>query len=182
MPHTLITMLLTLLLVLPLAGCGNTEENPQSAPSAADAIGIMAGQRAPDFTLNDLSGKSFTLSELRGKKPALIIFWATWCPACLQAIPYFSDIYAQYSTRGLEVISINIATNDPLPRVQSFQEVNKLPYRILYDEKNDVSRVYGVFGIPTSLLIDRDGSIVYRGNVLPANVSQLLDKLVAPAS
>ena len=65
----------------------------------------------------------------------------------------------QYSPRGLEVISINIATNDPLPRVQSFQEVNKMPYRILYDEKTEVSRVYGVFGIPTSLLIDRDGII-----------------------
>ena len=182
MPHTLRTMLMTLLLVLPLAGCGNTEENLQSAPSTAGAIGIMTGQRAPDFTLNDLSGKTFTLSELRDKKPALLIFWATWCPACRQAIPYFSDMYAQYSPRGLEVISINIATNDPLPRVQGFQEVNKLPYRILYDEKNEVSRVYGVFGIPTSLLIDRDGIIQYRGNVLPANVSQMLDKLVAPAS
>lgn len=182
MPHTLITMLMTLLLVLPLTGCGNAEENLQSARSTTGAIGIMTGQRAPDFTLNDLSGKPFTLSELREKKPALLIFWATWCPACLQAIPYFSNIYAQYSPRGLEVVAINIATNDPLPRVQRFLEVNKLPYRILYDEKNEVSRVYGVFGIPTSLLIDRDGSIVYRDNVLPANVSQILDKLVAPAS
>jgi peroxiredoxin len=175
-------MLMTLLLVLPLAGCGKTEENPQSAPSTAGAIGIMTGQRAPDFTLNDLSGKTFTLSGLRDKKPVLLIFWATWCPACLQAIPYFSEIYTQYSPRGLEVVAINIATNDPLPRVQSFQEVTKLPYRILYDEKNEVSRLYAVFGIPTSLLIDRDGIIEYRGNVLPANVSQLLDKLVAPAS
>ena len=182
MPHTLKTILITLLLVLPLAGCGNAEEKSQSAPSTAGTIGIMTGQRAPDFTLNDLSGKTFTLSELRGKKPALLIFWATWCPACRQTIPYFSDLHRQYGPRGLEVISINIATNDPLPRVQNFQEVNKLPYRILYDEKNEVSRVYGVFGIPTSLLIDRDGIIEYRGNVLPANFSQLLDKLVAPAS
>jgi peroxiredoxin len=182
MPHTLRTMLMTLLLVLPLAGCGNDKGTPQSGPSPAVEIGIMTGQRAPDFTLDDLSGTTFTLSELRDKKPALLIFWATWCPACRQAIPYFSEIYAQYSPRGLEVISVNIATNDPLPRVQSFQEVNKLPYRILYDEKNEVSRVYGVFGIPTSLLINRDGIIEYRGNILPANVNQILDKLVAPAS
>ena len=182
MPHTLRTMLMTLLLVLPLTGCGKTEENQQSSPTTAGTIGIMTGQRAPDFTLNDLSGKTFTLSELRDKKPVLLIFWATWCPACLQAIPYFSDMYAQYSPRGLEVISINIASNDPLPRVQSFQEVTKLPYRILYDGKYEVSRVYGVFGSPTSLLINRDGIIEYRGNVLPANAHQVLDKLVAPAS
>lgn len=182
MPHILRNMLITILLVLPLAGCGNAEENPQSAPSTASAIGIMTGQRAPDFTLNDLSGKSLTLSALRDKKPVLLIFWATWCPACRQTIPYFSELHTQYGPRGLEVISINIATNDPLPRVQSFQEVNKLPYRILYDEQNEVSRLYGVFGIPTSLLIDRDGIIVYRGNVLPANISQILEKLVAPAS
>jgi peroxiredoxin len=173
-------MFITVLLILLLAGCGNQGENSRSAPSTAGEIGIMTGQRAPDFTLNDLSGKTFTFSKLRDKKPALLIFWATWCPACRQAIPYFSDIHARYSTRGLEVISINIATNDPLPRVQNFQEVNKLPYRILYDERNEVSRLYGVFGIPTSLLIDRDGIIEYRGNVLPANASQVLDKLTAP--
>ena len=182
MSHTLRTMLIILLLVLPLTGCGNAEENRQSAQSAAGAIGIMTGQRAPDFTLNDLSGKSFTLSILRDKKPALLIFWATWCPACRQTMPYFSDLYTTYSPRGLEVVSINIASNDPLPRVQSFQEVTKLPYRILYDEKTDVSRLYAVFGIPTTLIIDRNGIIQYRGNVLPANVNQILDKLVAPAS
>ena len=182
MHHTLRTMLMTLLLVLPLANCGNAEENPRSAPSAAAAIGIMTGQRAPDFTLKDLSGKTFTLSELRGKKPVLLTFWATWCPACRQTIPLLSDLYRQYGPRGLELISINIATNDPLPRVQNFQEVNKMPYRILYDEKTEVSRAYGVFGIPTSLLIDREGIIQYRGNVLPANISQILDKLLAPAS
>ena len=53
---------------------------------------------------------------------------------------------------------------------------------ILYDEKTDVSRLYAVFGIPTSIIIDRDGIIQYRGTILPANVNQLIDTLLAPSS
>ena len=182
MPHILRTMFITILCTLPLASCGNAGENQQSSNSSAATDGIMVGQHAPDFTLNDLNGKAFTLSELRDKKPVLLMFWATWCPACRQSMPYFSDLHARYSSRGLEVISINIASNDPLPRVRSFQEINKLPYRILYDEKTDISRLFAVFGIPTNLLIDRDGIIQYRDSALPANINQILDKLLAPAS
>ncbi len=182
MQHMLRTLLIATLLLLPLAGCGNAGEEKQGASPAAARTGIMTGQAAPDFTLNDLGGTAFTLSGLKGKKPALIIFWATWCPACMQSIPYFSNIHAQYGPRGLEVVSINIATNDPLPRVQRFQELNKLPYRILYDEKTEVSRTYAVFGIPTTLVIDRDGIIRYRGNLLPDDAARLFDSLLAPAS
>jgi peroxiredoxin len=181
MPHKLRNIFITLLLALLLAGCGNAAESPQSAQPTTET-GIMTGQRAPDFTLNDLNGKTFTLSQLRNKKPVLLIFWATWCPACRQAIPYFSELHAQYGSRGLEVIALNIASNDPLPRVQRFQEENKMPYRILYDEKTEVSRLYAVFGIPTSLLIDQDGIIQFRGTILPADINQTLDKLLAPAS
>jgi len=182
MPHILRTMLVTILLTLPLAGCGNASENQQSATPPVAATGVMTGQHAPDFTLNDLNGKAFTLSKLRDKKTVLLIFWATWCPACRQAIPSFSALHAQYAQKGLEVIALNIASNDPLPRVQRFQEETKMPYRILYDEKTDVSRLYAVFGIPTSLLIDRDGIIQFRGNDLPANINQVLDKLLTPGS
>jgi peroxiredoxin len=170
-----------LLFTLLLAGCGNAGETPQSAPAGPAQIGIMTGQRAPDFMLSDLSGTPFTLSQLRGSKAVMLVFWATWCPACIQTIPQFSELHTQYGSRGFEVVSVNIASNDPLPRVQRFQEINRLPYRILYDEKTDVSRTYGVFGIPTTLIIDRDGIIRYRGNLLPPNPKQFIDRLVATA-
>jgi peroxiredoxin len=182
MQHTLRTLLTAILLLLPLAGCGNAGEEQQTASPSTAVTGIMTGQRAPDFTLNDLGGSAFTLSRMKGTKPVLLIFWATWCPSCIQSIPYFSNIHALYGPRGLEVVSINIASNDPLPRVQRFQEANRLPYRILYDEKMEVSRTFAVFGIPTTLVIDRDGIIRYRGNLLPDNPDRLFNTLVAPAS
>lgn len=182
MQHVLRTILAAILLTLPLAGCGNAGENKQQAQPSAAPVGIMAGQRAPDFTLKDLAGNAFSLSELKGKKPVLLIFWATWCPACLQSMPHFANIYTQYEPRGLEVVSINIAANDPLPRVQRFQESTRLPYRILYDEKSEVSRLFAVFGIPTTLVIDRDGIIQYRGNLLPDNVDRIFETIIASAS
>lgn len=181
MQHSLRFLSFILLLVLFLAGCGNAGESPQQVSPGDAQIGIMTGQRAPDFTLSDLSGTPFTLSELRDTKAVMLVFWATWCPACIQTIPQFSELHTRYSSRGFEVVSINIASNDPLLRVQRFQELNRLPYRILYDERTDVSRTYGVFGIPTTLIVDRDGIIRYRGNLLPPNPKQFIDRLVAAA-
>jgi len=180
MQYTLKTPVV-LFFTLLLAGCGNAGEEPQTAPPGPARIGIMTGQRAPDFMLNDLSGAPFTLSELRGSKAVMLVFWATWCPACIQTIPQFSELHTHYGSQGFEVVSINIASNDPLIRVQRFQELNRLPYRILYDEKTDVSRTYGVYGIPTTLIIDRDGIIRYRGNLLPPKPKQFIDRLVAAA-
>ena len=133
MPHVLRTMLIAILITLPLANCGRAQEDQAPSDPSAVETGIMTGQRAPDFTLTDLSGKAFTLSELRDKKPVLLIFWATWCPACLQAIPYFSDIHKQYAPRGLEIISINIASNDPqrLSALYAVQQHYRLYYQTL---------------------------------------------------
>jgi len=58
-----------ILLIAPLASCGNAGEEGQSTPAAGSPDGIMTGQRAPDFMLNDLNGNAFRLSELRNKKP-----------------------------------------------------------------------------------------------------------------
>ncbi len=178
MLRILTTLSIILLISLPCTGCGNAGDTMVAQDPESATPGIMTGQIAPDFMLRDLNDKPFRLSDLRDKKPVLLIFWATWCPACIQAIPAFADIQKRYEPRGLEVVSINIAANDPLIRVQRFQETHRLPYRILYDEQTDISRRFAVLGIPTSLIIDRHGIIQYRGNLLPRNVDQLLDRLL----
>jgi peroxiredoxin len=113
--------------------------------------------RAPDFSLKDLNGKLFKLSKNRGK-PVLLFFGTTWCPSCRQQLPLYKDIYGNYTSRGLEVIYINIM--EPREKVARFVKANMLPFRILLDESGEVANNYEVIGVPTIILIDKEGKIL----------------------
>src|SRR4030042_4662339 len=96
---------------------------------------------APDFSLKDLQGKTFTLSKYSGK-PVLLFFGTTWCPSCRAEIPAYKEIYATYSPKGLEVVYIDIG--ESLKRVARFAETNSLPYRVLLDEDENVANDYEI--------------------------------------
>ena len=149
-----------LVITLLIPGCGSSEEQQ---PSMADGAGVLA----PDFSLKSLDGQQFTLSAFRGKNPVYLVFWATWCPYCIQEVPLLKELYAKLSPKGLKILAVNIGYNDPLLRVQAFQKKYELPYPILYDNNTMVARQFGVIGVPFSVLVDRNGKIVYRSNRTP---------------
>ncbi len=159
-------IIMGLLITLGIIACGNFEEQP---PAAAGE-----GMLAPDFTLKSLEGQEFHLAEFRGKNPVFLVFWATWCPYCIQEVPLLKDLHAKLSPKGLKILAVNIGFNDPLLRVQAFQKKYDLPYPILYDNNTIVSRLYGVIGVPYSILVDRNGKIVYRSNRTPENLEAFL--------
>lgn len=128
-------------------------------------------EKAPDFTLNDLQGRKFKLSENKGK-PVLLVFGATWCPYCREEIPQLKNIYAKYVKKGLVLVNIDI--EESRQRVLAFANKYKLPYRVLLDIKADVARSYGVQGIPMQVLIGRDGTITCR---YCRDVEPLLEKM-----
>jgi len=136
----------------------------QFVPNAPFKAELMA---APDFTLKDLKGKTFTLSKNSGK-PILLFFGATWCPACRTEIPAIKKIYTTYSIKGLEVIYINIG--ESAKRVGRFVQSNSLPYRVLLDENEIVADRYNIIGVPTFILVDNNSlifSIGHRSADLP---------------
>ena len=149
------------------------------ADAAGPAVGIMKGQVAPDFKLKDIKGKQVSLSSEKNNVVCLI-FWATWCPHCVHELPRYKDLHAKYAAKGLKILSINIAANDPPQRVEAYQQKAQLPYPILYDAVQEVSRLYYVTGVPVSIIIDRKGVIQYRGYQLPDNVDQLIAQLLQP--
>jgi peroxiredoxin len=123
--------------------------------------------KAPDFTLKDLKGKTFRLTKNSGK-PVLLFFGATWCPACRTEIPAMKNIFKTYTPKGLEIAYINIGESSK--RVGRFVQTNSLPYRVLLDENEDVADQYNIVGVPTFILIDKDGlinSITHRSADLP---------------
>jgi peroxiredoxin len=113
--------------------------------------------QAPDFTLKDLNGKVFKLSGQRGK-PVLLFFGTTWCPSCRKELPLYKGIYSNYANRGLEVIYINIM--EPREKVARFVKANTLPFRILLDESGEVADDYEVIGVPTIIMINKEGKIL----------------------
>ena len=127
--------------------------------TGAIPLTIYAQERAPDFSLSDLQGKSFRLNNYGKAKAVLLIFGTTWCPSCRSEIPHFKNIYAAYVPKGLEVAYVNI--QEPREKVARFSAKNQLPYRTLLDLKGDVSMDYNIAGVPAMVLI-KDGRIVTR--------------------
>jgi peroxiredoxin len=112
---------------------------------------------APDFSLKDLQGKVFQLNTHRGK-PVLIFFGATWCSYCRSELPSYKEIYETYTNRGLEVIYINIM--ESREKVTKFAKAYSLPFKILLDEDGGVASSFAVVGVPTLVLIDKEGKII----------------------
>jgi len=112
---------------------------------------------APDFSLKDLHGNVFKLSNQRGK-PVLIFFGTTWCPSCRAELPLYKKIYETYTKRDLEIIYINIM--ETREKVARFAKTNSLPFKILLDENGEIATNYDVVGVPTLVLIDKNGKII----------------------
>ena len=127
---------------------------------AFPAYSVETGQAAPDFTLPGVRPEDprTTLSELQGKV-VYVDFWAPWCLPCLRSLPEINGLYEKYRDQGFEVLALTI--DAPVSDAEEFLADLETPlaYTLLADETSDVMYDYGVRGMPTSFLIDRDGNI-----------------------
>jgi peroxiredoxin len=110
----------------------------------------------PEFTLKDLSGKSWTFSELRGKV-VLVNFWATWCPPCRKEMPDLEALYARFAAKGFVVLGIS---DEEAAKVEPFIRERKVSFPVLLDPGRKVNDMFVVEGIPKSFVYDRDGKLV----------------------
>jgi peroxiredoxin len=124
---------------------------------------------APNYSLDDVQGKTFKLSSQRGN-PVIIFFGATWCPACRSEMPYYKALYEKYAKQGLKFLYIDI--NESTKRVTRFAKENSFPYLVLLDSDGSVANDYNITGVPTLILVDKQGNIIgisHRTADLPLN-------------
>ena len=115
------------------------------------------GKLAPEFSLADVNGKKVNLSEFKGKV-ILINFWATFCGPCKAEMPSLNNLFSSFKKEGFIVLAIS--TDDSEKPVQSFIKDKSITFPVLMDKDQEVYfDQYGVLGLPTSFLIDRDGII-----------------------
>lgn len=125
------------------------------------------GDIAPEFKLQDLSGKQHSLTDLRAKGPVLLFFWSTDCGFCRVMAPKIQKLYIERAASGLTVAGIDIDFK-MREQVEAFVRERNLTYLILHGslDNADVVEAYGVPGTPTLVVVGRDGRVVYYGHSL----------------
>jgi peroxiredoxin len=121
--------------------------------------------KAPDFQVTDLSGKSISLADYKGKV-LFLNFWATWCPPCRAEIPDFVELYGQNKSKGFEIIGISLDIGGK-DTVVAFVEKYKINYPIVLESRRATQKIIDDYEpgqyIPTTIVIDKQGRI--RGKV-----------------
>ncbi len=135
-------LIFSLLVFLP--GCG-------PGPQVAEV-----GKPAPDFTLMDRNGKTWTLSELKGQV-VFINFWATWCPPCREEMPSMQRLYTMLPQDKFKMLAI-LNSDDPA-MADLFTGKFGITIPVLDDQPNQVGKLYGLTGVPETFIIDQQGII-----------------------
>jgi peroxiredoxin len=142
---------------------GLPERDSQSAPTATPggelsgiAVAPQAGALAPAFTLQDLDGKSISLSDFHGQV-VLLNFWAVWCSPCLVEMPMFEARYQSLKDDGFIVLGVNF--DDPPEDVRIYGEALELTFPLVLDPGGVVQDLYRIRGYPSSVIIDGDGVV-----------------------
>jgi peroxiredoxin len=122
------------------------------------AVNKVIGKKAPDVTLKDLDGNPRSLSSYKGKV-VLLHFWATWCPPCRDEIPELNELNKKMSDRAFAIYAVS--TDDAAVDVKDFMKKNPVKFSVVMDFHGAATKkFYKVFMMPTSFLIDRNGTIV----------------------
>ena len=144
-------------------------------------VGLLQGNLPPDFELNTLAGETVRLSDLKGKK-VVLNFWATWCPPCKAEMPHMENYYSKNAEKdNVEILSVNLTTgeNRGVKAVQEFIDAYELTFTIPLDEQGIVGDTYQVYSIPTTFMLNTDGTISQKivGPMDESIMEQLVEDL-----
>jgi cytochrome c biogenesis protein CcmG, thiol:disulfide interchange protein DsbE len=120
----------------------------------------------PNVTLKDLQGNTVNIAELASEgKPLIVSFWATWCTPCKKELTNYADLYEDWQADfGVKVVAISIDDARNTAKVKSYVNGVKWPFQVLLDPNEDMKRSLNFQTVPFTILIDKDGNIVYRHN------------------
>jgi len=190
MKRNIYLLMLLPLIALLLASCGSDSSEPsgdagpdpanlessaqsQETPPAVELselearLGSLGFQipkeelQAIDFTLQDLTGRETSLNAFRGKV-VFLNFWATWCGPCRAEIPSMEKLYTELKDQGFTIVAVN--SQESAEQVSAFVQEMGMSFPVLLDSAGKVGATYTVRAIPTTYIIDPQGSI--RGRMV----------------
>ena len=156
--HLLITVFLVLIVVGLLIAL--SMKGKDSSFKLVGQSRIKVGSPAPNFTFPDLTGKTVSLSDYRGRLVFLNI-WATWCPPCVDEMPSMEKLYNKFKSDQFEILAVSV-DGEGSKVVAPFMERLNLTFPALLDKKGKIKNIYGVTGIPESFIIGKNGIILKK--------------------
>lgn len=144
---------------------------------------LAVGGEAPDFTVNGIDGNPISLSDFKGKV-VLVDFWASWCRPCRAENPNVVKAYQKYNTKGFEVFNVSL---DGMPQQQNPKEAWLAAIEkdgLVWDGhgselkgwQSSFVKLYGIEGIPFTILLDKEGKIIgknLRGEALEQKLEEI---------
>jgi peroxiredoxin len=159
---------------------GNKKSEISETPKLKESP--QEGFLAPNFSLQDLSGKPVSLGDFKGKV-VLLNFWASWCGPCKIEIPALKRLYQLRKEKGFEILAVSM-DRASVSKIASFVASNEMNFPVLVNPQGDVGGGYWVRAIPTSFLLDKKGVIRWKvvggkqwdGAEVVAKIDQLLSE------
>jgi thiol-disulfide isomerase/thioredoxin len=142
----------------PGAEAGNSASPPATAPSSAAALPVIGP--APYWQLVTLDGKAIGTEQLKGKV-VVVDFWATWCGPCVYKVPGYIALQKKYADRGLVIVGLSV-DQQGADLVSNFISKHGINYPVALATTEVINAFGDIEGIPTTLLIDREGNIRHR--------------------
>ena len=141
-------------------------------------IGSAAADlQAPGFTLRSSDGKLVSLAQFKGDV-VMINFWASWCGPCRQEMPLLDNIYEQYKDMGFTLLGVNVEPQ--ASKANAWLKKTPVSYPFLYVPMSQVSQLYQVQAMPTTVIIDRKGIVRFVHNgYLPGDENKYMNSIRA---
>lgn len=168
-------MFMVLLMTAVVAKAQFGQEPDFDAKYATDLV--KQGTVAPEFKMKTIDGKTFKLSQLRGKT-VVLDFWASWCPDCRKDAPEVVKMYKEYHPQGVEFVGVSMDTDIEAWRkgCEKFGITYTQVSELKKFKETDIAKAYGVKWIPSMVVIDKDGKVALS-TVLTYKVDKYLKEL-----
>ena len=123
---------------------------------------LIAQDRVPNLRLKMLNGKHAKLHDFLKDGPMIIDFWATWCEPCKKQMRYLNLFYTHFKSIGFNVLAVNTDSPKSMSKVKPYIRTKGFDFHVAVDPNSQVYKKLKIQQMPTTIIIDQDGSVVYR--------------------
>lgn len=146
------------------------------ALSASPGWGAEVGDQVPNFAIRTFDGNNLSRESLAGK-PAMLVFWNTWCTECKSELPKINRLSELFGPKGLAIIAINTGLNDSENKARAYWKKYGYAFPVGFDRSFEIGRAFKVLGVPTVFLVDSRGIVRYKNPLLPDDIEDRIKKL-----